>query len=343
MKKTPYITERIGSPVTDPITGKKRQFTTYQLKIPYLDQTGKETSFTKSFSEKAYGTKQRALAVAKETRDSKLKDIRLGMIVKEKKVTLDEVYKATMDFHKMTVTTRRKYDSLYRMHILNIIDRDTDFKSISFTDINKTLIKISEVCTHKEVTRLFSLWKRMYRFAVNSDWIVKDQTMKINEMPKSDKYVVKKDRTASKEEVFEMMSIIDEHIESPIKRERYKGALAIMYATGIRPSECFALEINSIDFDSNLLRIYQRVGSDSERSGVLTKTKTELSVRNIPIPSELIPILNSLISISTDGYLFKKENGLFLTGSEFSNDMNILAKHTKKGSFRAYNLRHQFA
>lgn len=309
----------------------------FQVKILYYNEDGKRTSYSKSFPIKKYGTKAKALEMARKHRDEIRVKIANDQVVKEKNYTLEEVYNEYSEIHQCSCETRRKYDWIYREYILPNISKETKFKDIKFKDIQKTLNSMVQDVANDSISRCFTLWKRMYKFAISSDIVVRDETYKVD-VPKSEKVIEKREMTTTFDDVQNMIDLISQKVKN--KRNAYLlvKAITIINYTGMRPAECFALEKSSIDFEHNKIYIKQKIGSTSTERFTITKTKTEKSQRPIPIPKELILPLKDLIENAEGEYLFIKDNGKFMTGNDLSNIDSKLSKNT----FRAYSMRHQF-
>ena len=313
-----------------------------QAKIPYNaidEKTGetKRTFVSKSFKIKNYGTKQKTLEVAKKYRDEMKVKIANKMIIKEKDQTLDDVYNIYKESMQLSLETMRKYDSLYRVHILSCIDKNKKFKDITFKDIQKSLNKMTTELDQNGIGKAFTLWKRLYKYAIFSDIVMKDETMKIT-VPKSEKVIVKKDMTTTIEDIEDIIEKIPYYVKNERKAYLYIKAVMIIAYTGIRPAECFALEKSSIDFKNRKIIIKSKIGSSSKERWTITKPKTEESYRDVIMPEILVLPLTDLINNAETDYLFIKDDGKYINGSEFSDSMNRISK----GKFRAYTMRHQF-
>ena len=318
----------------------------FRVKIGYYDELGIRRFYSKSFSIKKYGSKQRALEYAIKHRDEIRVKLSNKMIIKEKKASLIEIYNKAMELNEHSLNSKRKYDSIFNNHIAPVVDINQDLKTIKFSDIQKQLNSMTESCSQDYIKRAYSIWKMCYRYAISDDYITKDETYKVN-IPKSTKLIIKKDWIVTIEDVESILEKMDNSIQNKRNRFLYKSALLVMLFTGMRPSEVFALEVNAIDLKNNLIKIYKRIGSTKTERHAIVKVKSEKSVRDIPIKQgyektielfELKVILQDLIDNAIDGYLFKKDNGNFLNGDELSN----ICSRLSKGKFRAYMLRHQF-
>ncbi|MDD6004503.1 MAG: site-specific integrase [Firmicutes bacterium] len=178
----------------------------------------------------------------------------------------------------------------------------------------------------------------MYRYAIAKDIVIKDETYSVL-VPKSEVIEIKRNVETSYSELMEVIEGIQNSHMKENDSLLCQGALMIMYYTGLRPSETFALSSDDIDFSSMLIHVWKSVGTTSTEKNTIRKTKTECSIRYVPFSDELIPILKLLIDRSINGYLFKRDNGLFMDGTYLSN----ITRRISKGEFRPYQLRHQFS
>lgn len=308
----------------------------YRVHIPYYDELGIRRFYSKSFSVKKYGSKQKALEMARKNRDEIRVKISNNMVVKEKRATLEEIYKKAFDLHQCSYNTRRKYDSNFYNHFANVIDISRDIRTIRFSDIQEQLNSMITTTSQDMIKRAFYIWKLCFKYAIADDYISKDETMKVS-LPKSEMIIKKKEQTTSYSEVIRAIELIEKKTTDPRDRMLYVGAIWILLYLGIRPSEAFALEVSAIDFENKRIKIYQRIGSSTKEKYTIVRVKTDTSVREIDIPSELEETLRILVDNSIDGYLFKKKNGKLLNGDEFSDRLN----KATDGTFRAYSMRHQ--
>ena len=85
-----------------------------------------------------------------------------------------------------------------------------------------------------------------------------------------------------------------------------------MYETGIRPSECYALSVDKLDFDKKLITINCRIGSTQKEQDVIVKPKTDNAYRTVPMTDQCTLVLKSLMEFTNKFYLFTRYNGKFM-------------------------------
>ena len=310
----------------------------YQVKIPYYDEYGKRTSYSKSFPIKKYGTRAKALEMAKKHRDEVRVKIANDMIVKEKHCTLDEVFEGWLSIYNCTLKTQDKLRGTYRKYIKEYFGADRDFASIKFDDIQKCLNNMVSICKDDTIQRARSIWNKMFRYAVGKDIVTKDETYNVI-TPKSDIITIKKPMTTSFDDMMNTIHLLDQKIENRRDSLLMQGALLIICYTGMRPAEVMALDKKNIDFDYMSIYVCQSVGSTTTERNTIKKTKNENSIRYIPIVEGLIPVLNKLYEISTDDLLFRRDNGEIMNG----NFLSSACQRVTGNKFRPYTLRHQFS
>ena len=198
----------------------------YRVHIPYYDELGIRRFYSKTFSEKKYGTKQRALEYAKKNRDEVRVKLSNKMVVKTKKASLEEIYKKAFDLHQCSFSTRRKDDSNFYNHIATSVDISRDFSSFRFSDIQSQLNSMVSTCSQDMIKRALYIWKQCYRYAIADDYVSKDETIKVI-VPKSEIILKKRDQTTSFSDVMKVIELIEQKTRNERNRQLYVGALWI--------------------------------------------------------------------------------------------------------------------
>ena len=310
----------------------------YRVKISYYDEHGIRRFYSKSFPISKYGTKQKALEFARKHRDQKKVELNNGKIIKEYSYSLDEVFEKQMELYEKTLSTKKKVIGTYNKYIKSYIGGDRKFSSIKFDDIQKNLNSMVDIAKDDTIARAKAIWCRLYRYAVAKDIVLKDETYNV-QVPKSNILSIKKPMEILDEDFIQAISMINESTINYRERQLIIGALLIMRYEGMRPSEVLGLEKKNIDFEKGLIYVCQRLGSSSTEWNVITHTKTESSIRYIPLDKRLVDVFKKLFELTEGEYIFIRNNGKFMNGTYLSDMCRI---HTK-GLLRPYMLRHQFS
>lgn len=310
----------------------------YRVKIAYTDELGNRKFYSKSFSIKKYGTKQKALENAKKHRDEMRVNIKNNLIVKKNIYTLDDVFNETMNLYVSNLETKRKLVGMYGKHIQSFIGGERLFHSIRFDDIQKTLNNMVSKSKDDTIQRVMYIWSRMYRYAIAKNIVYKDETYNVN-VPKSDIPNIKKNMSITDEDFIKALAMINDCSYDYREKQLVMGALLIMRYEGMRPSEVFGLEKKNVDLANMTIYVCQRLGTSSTEFNTITHPKTENANRYIPIDTKLLGTFKILFDLSEGEYLFLKNNGDFMNGDYLCK----FCRRFTKGLLRPYQLRHQFS
>lgn len=119
-------------------------------------------------------------------------------------------------------------------------------------------------------------------------------------------------------------------------------ALKVLFWTGMRQGELFALQLPDIDFDNNLIHITKSMARLKKGEIVINSPKTETSERTIEMPEFLANDIKEFI----DRYptKLKKKDYIFqITKSTLSNKMTAISQAAGVKRIRVHDLRHSHA
>lgn len=335
-RKEKYIKQRYSS------LTKKYSF---QVSFEYYDLEGNPSTYTKTYNEKDYTTPGEALDAACKHRDKMRHKLNTEGIPKQSSYNLSEVYKLSKELFKLRVETIRKHDLLFSKYILSFVG-DKEIKKVKALDIYKSLNNMASTSSDNTIERVFSIWKKIYKAARVHRLVTIDITEEVL-VPKSEILKTKKDVTTN-------YATLEAVIEALRKRTKKSNnhifnieliiyGLKVMYYTGIRPCECFALKRSNIDLIKNNIYIDIELGSSYTKHNVIRNTKTEKSIRHIPIVPELKIILNELLDFQdAEEFLFTKYNGELFRVDDITNKISRTCK-LEGLKFNMYRLRHQFS
>lgn len=249
------------------------------------------------------------------------------------KVSVQYIFDVSFNYFTLSAETKRKHKIYYNKYIKPFVE-DKAFLDIKPLDIQKSLNAMQETASQDEINRVLSIWKRLYKTAIMEELTYFDNTLKVV-APKSLKIKKPKQVSTTKDDLIEISSLLFKRLKMDDALLIYV-ALWIMYYTGMRPAEVYALQWKNIDRENKTITICQQIGSNNDVKNVVVKTKTENSNRTIPYHPDLDDFLDMLES---EDYLFLRSNGKFLNGAYVSNTLYRITG----GKFRAYMLRHQFS
>lgn len=120
--------------------------------------------------------------------------------------------------------------------------------------------------------------------------------------------------------------------------------------TGLRIGEVCALTWENIDFTNKILHVRSTIArikeshSDETRSSclIIDRPKTKASIRDIPIPSVLMPLLEERKKYSTSDFVISKQNS-FLSPRTYEYRYHKLLDECELRSINYHALRHTFA
>lgn len=318
----------------------------FQVFFEYYDFDGVSQSYTKTFAEKNYTTAKEALDEACKHRDKMRHKLNTEGLPKKQVYLLKEVFDLTFQLFILRKETVIRLEKIFNKYILRVLG-NMEFQKISTLLIYKTLNKMVSTASDDTLKRVFSIWKKLFKTARVYKIVHIDLTEEII-LPKSEVKKVKRKVTTSYED---LVKIVETLRNTTRQQNRYIFdceiiiyGLFTLYYTGLRPAECFALKKSNIDFNNNTIFIDSEIGSSYTKTNVLRETKTEDSVREIPIVPELKKILLELLQYqnSESEFMFSNYEKELFDIDLITNKITNCAK--KIGiKFNMYMLRHLFS
>lgn len=292
---------------------------------------------TKTFSEKDYGSPRRAYDQAIIFRNQALVDVNNGISYCVSDKTLEEVFYEVFDLFPCREETKRKYIINFNRYIKD----DILIKNVNRAYIMAQLNSMIRDCSDDTISRVYSLWKKIFKVAQINNYVTIDPTNAIIP-PKSQKLIKKhKDVVCTRTTLNEVeKSIYDKFNKKESKQ--IVMALETMWFCGLRPCEVFAL--NKSDIKDGYININKELGSDVSTSNdmdydnlnVIRKCKSKASNRKVPIPKQLQELLENY---DVAGQLmFPNKNGGYFNVGRLGQQIKSLGY-----PFNMYQLRHTVA
>ncbi|MBE6108781.1 MAG: site-specific integrase [Erysipelotrichaceae bacterium] len=251
-------------------------------------------SFRKSVRIDEFPTPGAALAFCVKLRDETITKMRAG-----KRVTgfptVRQLYEKSYEILPVSIKTRRRHDIYFRHCFEPYADMPID--KVTAADLQICMNRFAESHTRQETGKMLAVWHRLYKCCGMMDIAVPDRSAAV-QIPKGIQPVHrKKDISAEDLETFcaALLSYNAASIKGSYNCQAIYYAIRIMQYTGTRPAETFALMRKDIDLERNTITINKAAHSTENSLLELSNTKTAQSVRTIPIPEGLKPILKECL------------------------------------------------
>lgn len=157
-------------------------------------------------------------------------------------------------------------------------------------------------------------------------------------------------RPKVKEKKTECFTVVEQKIiEQAVfrdKRDKMKGIVLCLY-TGLRIGELLALEWSDVDFSKSEISVSKTCHDTRDADGRycrMTDTpKTEHSIRIVPIPKQLMPMLREMKKKSNSNYVIADERGKPVSIRSYQRSYELLLKKNKIAHKGFHYLRHTFS
>lgn len=310
------------------------------LQIKAYGQTYNET-----FRVSDYGTEKIALEAAKHVRNEKLLDMQAGRQLKQIYPTVAELYIKKFDMFKCRKKTRDRHDCFYKF--IKPIE-NKQINEVTAADIQNTLNQYSKTHTYESTRRVRGVWHQIYQTALMLGYDLADRSQQVV-LPQESlcKPAEHKDQSLTADQFRDFCDALleyrDYEEDGQYKSRQVWYALQIMSACGLRPSETFSLRRDDISFiPYPRIAVRTAIRSTEEEYNVVSVTKTGKSVRDLPVPDWLVPILHQLLDETSEEYLFKDPDGELWDVDEISDYIHRVSKSCGI-PFNMYRLRHKFS
>ncbi len=284
----------------------------------------------KTFTQSNKLSPSMAFKMAVKYRDSLLIEDRI-----EKPITVQECFNQINDIYVIRVETLRKLTIYFNKYIH---EKNKELSQVTRYDIINDLNSMVSIASDDTIQRVLSIWKKIYGVGIAKEYISTDLTLHI-QCPKSHlKATSKRNELVTINCIEDLIKAIRCSQMSHNDKVVIPLMLQTLFLTGMRPSECFALEKTDVDLKKKTISINKEVGSDLENNWIIRQCKTKESNRVIPISDKLLPIIKD--SLETDGtYLFPNKGNYY--NNTLGDRLHKLAK--KNGyDFHLYQCRHTF-
>ena len=325
------------------VVTEKNSHTYFTVKFTYkANNTNRQ--ITKTFSVSDYPTPSACLDAACEWRDLKRAELLLHGLPTGTKRDLDTIIEDHIRINKVTLGNQSQIRSYYKKHIQPYYGK-CDICEITALDIQSCLNNMIYDCSDNCINRVATVWKKIIKTA-RLLGLITINPMEQVVIPKSQLAVDKRNQSVSDEDV---KKIIDYFLTTGRNEsDSYNNKviahfMILMMETGLRPSEVSALQRENIDLTHGVIKVRRSIRSSNTEEYTLGKTKTESSVRDVPMTTNCHLTIASLLEMSRgEQFLFTDYQGNLLTTKKISQHLNTVTKRLGI-DFHLYMLRHRFS
>jgi len=299
---------------------------------------------------------------AENKRDEYLKGLGSGLTKDFDKLIFGDVFKIWLnEIMKSTVkpSTYERYEGIYRLYVKAAPFYSIKLKELRGLDIQRyyTSLQDSEKTT-SIIKNLHKLLKSFLNYCVAEGYIIKNYCIgKSITIP--DDHCIEDDDEGP---IYAFTLEEQRKFIDAVKIHRNKALFLLDLGTGLRLGELVALKWSDIDFDNNTLSVKRTIKgvtmiNGEKRKYVLIEQspKTKKSIRTIPIPLNIIPLLKerqeqqekekaAAFDLYTENnYVFCTVLGLPIDPRNLSRSFQRILKRAQLDQKRFHDLRHTYA
>lgn len=254
-------------------------------------------------------------------------------------------------------STFEKWEGIYRNYIkINKGLNNAKLCDVDTMYMQKITTALLKKHTMSQVKHLNSCLTNCFRYAKSINKI-KYNPMEGIVYPKNHDIIEEKENYISEEE--------QKRLITALENDNLQGIILMGLMCGVRLGEAMALQVNDIDFNNMNIKIKKSVKyvwtGERNKNGKkiyenkVTIPKTKSSIREVPLPAMLKPVLKDLIKENMKNKLkygelyydnkliFCKENGDYLDNKKPNRHLKIALKKAKIDSdIHYHSLRHIF-
>lgn len=249
--------------------------------VYYKDENGKNTDKVKRWVGQYYvGDKRKSIygKTRKEVRDKlivKLNEVQKNIIVDKCDITVYELGKSILDT-KLSTNTIKETSYITLKNSLNKI-KEGDIANIKIQKITYSLIQeflnTLTNLSNSYIQKIIIMLNQIFKEAVKRNYIYKNPMLNIVKPISKNKDKMVKALSVTEQK--ELLKIIEGH--------KFEDIYIIEMFSGMRCGEILALTPDDIDLKNNIIHINKTVSHNKNNELIIHSTKTDTSVRDIPI------------------------------------------------------------
>ena len=246
---------------------------------------------------------------AENKRDEFMAALKQGLSIDYQKNTFGKAFEHWLNHvqrHSIGLSTYDKYARFHRLYI-----SDCGFVGMRLVDVKAANIQgwynsLLEKTTAKNIHQIHKILKIFFKYCLKADILIKNPLLAV-ELPKVPIQAESTNTALSDADIQKLVAAAKEDIK------HFPFVFACF--TGLRAGEILALTYKDIDFKENIISVNKAVrylNVDGKYKPLLSDTKTQASIRRVPILDEIKPLLQAHISKLTQGDRIIPLSGDFL-------------------------------
>lgn len=275
-------------------------------------------------------TKKSSRALEEMVREMEEK-VRNRDILKESKVSVQEYARKWLEIYKhdAELNTRTMYRHIIDVHLDAL--KSVPISSIRKTDVLMCLNAASGKLRTQE--QILLTLKQVVRAAVTDKHIAPGVYMEVFDGIRIKKQKNTDKRALTPEEKAAVFSADFTNMQ--------KAFVYIIYGCGLRRGEALALERSDFDFDGKKLKIDKSLAFD-ENTPYIKSTKSQNGIREVPIPSNVLPFLREYCCCLNQSRLFYTAGKNIMTKSSYVKLWAGIQKKMESPNLTAHIFRHNY-
>ncbi|MDD3224727.1 MAG: tyrosine-type recombinase/integrase [Clostridium sp.] len=297
---------------------------------------------------------------AENKKDEYLNNIKNGLNINFDKACLgDLMHTWLFEVKKIAVkpSTFTRYEGIFRIYIkssgLYQMKLD-DLKSIQIQRYYNNLANNGKSAS--VIKNLNKLLKSFFNYAVDEGYLLRNPCIgKKVVIPGAKEETKREIKIFTNEEIHSLNKALENH--------RLNALILLALGTGLRQGELLGLKWSDIDFDKKVLKVQRSIkevyfiseNGTRELKTIEQSPKTKNSIRTVPIPSSLIPILNKQTtqqkldklkvgsSYTKSDYVFTTQLGTTINAQNLTKSYKRILEKAKIPYKKFHSLRHTYA
>lgn len=249
--------------------------------VYYKDESGKNTDKVKHWvGQYTFGNKRKSIygKTRKEVRDKliiKLNEIQKNILVDKCDITIYELGNSILET-KLSTNTIKETSYITIKNSLNKI-KDSDIANIKIQKITYSLIQeflnTLTNLSNSYIQKIIIMLNQIFKEAVKRNYIYKNPMLNIiRPISKNKDKTVKALSVAEQKELLKI-----------VRGHKFEDIYTIEMFSGMRCGEILALTPDDIDLENNIIHINKTVSHNKKGELIIHSTKTDTSIRDIPI------------------------------------------------------------